>query len=85
MTVAKVTSKGQITIPVSVRRKLGLSSGSFVSFSPHGEVYVLNPLHTDPLDELEGFFGSSETKHTIDEMNEAIRKQSAKAFASGGD
>lgn len=32
MLSAKITSKGQITIPVEVRKKLGLQEGSYVTF-----------------------------------------------------
>ena len=33
MLSAKITSKGQITIPVEVRKKLGLQEGSYVTFT----------------------------------------------------
>ncbi len=32
---AKVTSKGQITLPVSLRRRLGVSAGDTVVFESH--------------------------------------------------
>jgi len=83
MSVAKVTSKGQITLPISVRKKLGLTSGSHVSFDPYGETYILNPLHVDPLDELEGFFNYSGPAHSVDEMNEAIRQKAQGKFSGG--
>ena len=75
MPIAKVTSKGQITIPASVRKKLGLSAGSRVSFSPYGETYILNPQYTDPLDELGGFFKNPGQTHSIEEMNSAISEK----------
>lgn len=34
MPIAKVTSKGQITLPIDVRTKLGLRPGSRLSFVP---------------------------------------------------
>jgi len=44
MEMAKVTSKGQITIPVSIRRRLGIKEGDKLLFidSPDGVVMV-NP------------------------------------------
>ncbi len=33
MLSAKITSKGQITIPIEVRKKLGLQEGSYVTFT----------------------------------------------------
>lgn len=44
MEMAKVTSKGQITIPVSIRRRLGIEEGAKLLFidSPDGVVMV-NP------------------------------------------
>ena len=44
MEMAKVTSKGQITIPVSIRKRLGINEGDKLLFidSPEGVVMV-NP------------------------------------------
>ena len=36
MELAKVTSKGQITIPIDIRRKLGIKEGSKVLFITGG-------------------------------------------------
>ncbi len=35
--VAKVTSKGQVTLPVSIRKKLGLGKGSRLLFLEEGQ------------------------------------------------
>ena len=43
MELAKITSKGQITIPVDIRRKLGVKEGDKVLFVEEaGKVYILN-------------------------------------------
>ncbi|HNX28738.1 MAG TPA: AbrB/MazE/SpoVT family DNA-binding domain-containing protein [Syntrophomonadaceae bacterium] len=43
MELAKITSKGQITIPVSIRRKLGVKEGDKVLFVEEaGKIYILN-------------------------------------------
>jgi AbrB family looped-hinge helix DNA binding protein len=41
MELATVTSKGQITIPVAIRRELGLREGSKVLFFNKGEDIVI--------------------------------------------
>ena len=43
MELAKVTSKGQITIPVEIRRKLGIKNGDNILFMEEGgKVYMMN-------------------------------------------
>lgn len=43
MELAKVTSKGQITIPVDIRKKLGVKEGDKVLFvEDRGRIYVMN-------------------------------------------
>ena len=43
MELAKVTSKGQITIPIDIRRRHGLQEGSKVLFMEEGnKVYLMN-------------------------------------------
>jgi len=81
MAYAKLTSKGQITIPKPVREKLGLRTGSLVTFDPFEEFYLMKPLHEDPLDELEGFFAYSGQVHSVEEMNEAITRKVAETFS----
>ena len=41
MPIATLTSKGQITLPISVRNTLGLSAGSKVDFFPVDGSFVL--------------------------------------------
>ena len=43
MELAKVTSKGQVTIPVEIRRKLGVKEGDKILFvEERGRIYVMN-------------------------------------------
>ena len=55
--MAKVTSKGQITIPVSIRKRLGINEGDKLLFidRPDG-VMMVNPnmFQTDQNEELSG-------------------------------
>jgi len=41
MELAKVTSKGQITIPIQIRKKLNLKEGDKVVFISEGDKVVL--------------------------------------------
>ena len=43
MELAKVTSKGQITIPIDIRRKLGIKEGDKILFvEEQGRIVMLN-------------------------------------------
>jgi AbrB family looped-hinge helix DNA binding protein len=72
MATAAVTSKGQITIPVEVRKKLGLKPGDHVRFieGENGE-YILRP-KTRSIMDLKGFVKWTGKPVTIEEMNETI-------------
>ncbi len=41
MITAKLTSKGQITIPRKVREKLGISPGEEILFSESGDTFTI--------------------------------------------
>jgi AbrB family looped-hinge helix DNA binding protein len=79
MTVATVTSKGQITIPASVRVALGISAGSRVEFVEVGKgQYMLVPaVHS--VGALKGLLRKPMKPVTIEAMNEAIAVQGAQA------
>lgn len=44
MNLAKISANGQITVPVEIRRQLGLKSGDKILFmqKPNGEIIVSN-------------------------------------------
>jgi AbrB family looped-hinge helix DNA binding protein len=44
---SSVTSKGQVTIPLEIRRRLGLARGSRVCFELVGDHVELRPLRPD--------------------------------------
>lgn len=60
MLSAKITSKGQITIPVEVRKKLGLQEGSYVTFTEcDGGVIMANASTYSQQGVLPEFSGAS--------------------------
>ena len=55
MHTAKVTSKGQITIPKNVREKLGLKTGAGVAFEEKdGVFYIRKSVTKSPFDKWKG-------------------------------
>ena len=78
MSTATVTSKGQITIPKEVRKKLSLKAGDRVSFQiREGNVVEIRRENAD-LMSLFGIFKPSVTSVTLEDMNEAIREGAAR-------
>ncbi len=79
MSTATLTTKGQITIPVDVRRALNVEAGDrveFVQMEP-GRFEVVAT--TRSVRELKGRFGKPQRTVTIEEMNAAIAAQGARA------
>lgn len=40
---SSVSSKGQVTVPIKIRRRLGLRQGDRIEFVAHGELTVIRP------------------------------------------
>jgi len=79
MSTAVVTSKGQITIPAAVRASLGLEAGSRVEFveTEKGKFAIISA--TTPVQALQGMLRKPAKPVTIEQMNQAIAAEGAKA------
>lgn len=76
MVTATLTSKGQITIPKSVRESLHLHTGDRVAFVLHGETEVLVKPVTKSVDDVFGRLHSADQpRRTVEEMNAAVAKR----------
>ena len=51
MELAKVTSKGQITIPIAIRNALGIREGDKILFMEEGDRVILTNASTNALPE----------------------------------
>jgi len=78
MASATLTSKGQITIPLRVREKLGLEPGDRIEFVEVDEgKFQLIP-RTRSIKELEGrYHGKVSRPVSIEEMNAAIARRAS--------
>jgi AbrB family looped-hinge helix DNA binding protein len=81
MSEAKMTSKGQVTVPKDVRQRLGLKAGDRIRFLLEADGRVrLMPAKRD-ISELVGMLPRPKRALTIEEMDEAISRAVVEKFA----
>lgn len=79
--LAKVTSEGQITIPIEIRKKLGSKEGSKVLFlEKAGRIYLTNSSMEAIREAQLAFVGEAErvgleTEEDVIEMMKELRKE----------
>ncbi len=76
MATSIVTSKGQITVPVEVRKQMGLRIGDQIVFTkvPGQEAYALSR-KTRSVRSLIGMFKSAKPAPTLEQIDIAIGEQ----------
>ena len=84
MTTATLTSKGQITIPVDVRRALNVQTGDRVEFVQVQPGRFELVAATRSVRELKGMFGKATRSVSIEDMNRTIAAQGARAGMQKG-
>jgi AbrB family looped-hinge helix DNA binding protein len=77
-TAATITSKGQITIPIGVRRSLQVGTGDRIEFVEIAEGRFEVIAATRSAMELKGMFGTRKAV-SIEDMNAIIAERGAKA------
>jgi AbrB family looped-hinge helix DNA binding protein len=63
---ARISNKGQVTVPVEVRRKLGIETAGKVMFRIDGDGKVMISAKKKGLTHLKGLFGKPKTVVDID-------------------
>ena len=80
MPTATMTSKGQITIPIKVRKALGLVAGDKIDiFEVEEGQFQMKPRNASIRD-LEGCIPKLDHIVTIEEMNQAIHDSAAESY-----
>jgi antitoxin PrlF len=78
MSVATLTSKGQITLPKDIRDLLGLETGDQINFVVEDGVVRMRPRNKSLWD-LRGRFSKPGMKHmTLKDMKDAIARGAAR-------
>ena len=77
MPVVKTSLKGQIVIPVEIRKKLGIKPGQKVNLTIVGDKAVITPLPEDPIKALRGSLKGrlSLTKELLRERKEELKRE----------
>ncbi len=78
MTTATLTSKGQITIPVDIRHRLGIEAGDRLEFVELAEGgFAIKPANDD-VRSLKGLLLKPTRPVSVDTMNAAVRQRAAR-------
>lgn len=80
MATATITSKGQVTIPASVRAALGVDTGDRIEFIENESGRFEVVAATLPVTALKGLIAKPAKPVSIDKMNAAIRERAGRSF-----
>jgi AbrB family looped-hinge helix DNA binding protein len=75
----KISRKGWVVIPVSLRKRLNIKPGSTVLFEESSGKLQIRPVASDPVEALSGMFsGASLTEDLLRERREEIKREEKK-------
>jgi AbrB family looped-hinge helix DNA binding protein len=77
MTISKATVKGQVLIPVELRKKFNIKKGTRIAISEgQGNVIVLKPVPDDPIEASRGMLRGKKslTKALLQDRREEARR-----------
>jgi len=78
--VATITSKGQVTLPIELRRRMHLRAGDKIDFvmGKDGQVRLVR-VKQGSIRDLKGFLPKPRKAFTVEEMNDAIAQAAAES------
>ncbi len=79
---AKITSKGQITLPKEVRKLLNVQEGNVIVFEKEDDKIVIKSART--LRDFKGLLKNIKTGENFDEIKKKVRKYVGKRVVQGG-
>jgi len=82
---SKVTAQGQISVPVDVRRKLGIGPGSILEWAEEGDKIVVRRAGRFSSEDIHAaVFGTQRPQpRSVDELREGVRRYARKRYARG--
>jgi len=83
MQKAKITYKGQVTIPKNIRNTLAIKEGDSVIFSVEGDHAVVRPIKRKALLDFYGSFTATKPFPGMEAVRKEVHKKIAKRFQKG--
>ncbi len=83
MSRTRLTSKGQVTVPIDVRRALDIHTGDELVFEVHGDEIRVRPERRRHLGELRGALKATRPFPGRDAVREETARRRAEARQSG--
>jgi AbrB family looped-hinge helix DNA binding protein len=72
---SRVTAQGQISVPLEVRKKLGIGPGSILEWNEEGEKIVVRRAGRYTSEDVHrAVFPTPEGKRTLDELKDGVRR-----------
>lgn len=84
MNKAKITFKGQVTIPKEVREALTIQEGDTVIFEVHGDHAILKPLKNKSLGDFYGAFPATRPYPGSETIRKEVHHKMAKRLRHKG-
>ena len=83
MQKAKITFKGQVTIPKNIRNALAIQEGDSVIFSVEGDHAVVRPVKRKALVDFYGSFPATKPFPGMEAVRKEVHEKIAKRFQKG--
>ncbi len=82
---SRVTAQGQISVPLKVRKKLGIGPGSVLEWEEEGDKIIVRRAGVFSFEDIHRavFGGKTPQPHSLDELKEGIRRYVRKRYARG--
>ena len=80
---SRLTAQGQVSVPATVRQRLGVGPGSVLEWDEDGDrVVVLKAGRYSSEDIHRALFSSSPSRRTVEDMKDGIRRHIKRRHAS---
>lgn len=83
LALSKVTAQGQVSVPATVRQRLGVGPGSVLEWNDEGDRVIVRKAGRHSSADIHlALFSKTPHRRTIEEMKNGVRRYIAKRHAS---